>query len=102
MTREFARTARADEQVHGGFRWIVSGSPWLLASVLAVVTACLADLIASPPWPRTAALGLLAGLAVFFGLVHGTAWSLVFFVLEKLPRPLRVAIFPLAGLGAGL
>ena len=102
MTREFARTARADEQVHGGFRWIVSGSPWLLASVLAVVTACLADLIASPPWPRTAALGLLAGLAVFFGLVHGTAWSLVFFALEKLPRPLRVAIFPLAGLGAGL
>ncbi|HKU38079.1 MAG TPA: sulfatase-like hydrolase/transferase [Polyangiales bacterium] len=102
MTRELRRTARADEQIQGGFDWVVRGSPWLLASALAVIAACLTDLLAYPPWPLAGAVGLVVGLAIFFGLLHGALWSLAFFLLEKLPGPLRAAIFPLAAGAAGL
>jgi arylsulfatase A-like enzyme len=101
MTREFARTARADERARGELKWIAGESPWVAASVLAVSIACLTDLISLPPWPRPGALALLAGLAVFFGLVHGSLWSLAWVLVGKLPTPLRVMFWPVAGTSAG-
>jgi len=102
MTREFVRTARADERVRGDLRWIFGDSPWLAASVIAVLTACLGDLIAAPTWPRAGAIALLSGLAVLFGLIHGCVWSLAWILVGKLPTPLRIAIWPLAGTTAGV
>lgn len=102
MTREFATLARSDARVRGAARWITSDSPWLAASVLAVISACLADVIAVKPWPLAGSLALLAGLAVFYALVHGLLWSAGWVVVSKLPPRLRAALWPLAGTAAGV
>ncbi len=77
-------------------------NPWPLASLIAIAIACLTDLIAAPGWPRPAALALLAGLAVFLGLVQGALWALAFALFARLPKPLRIAIWPLAGAATGV
>src|SRR5262245_20506312 len=90
------------EPTDGALRWIAKRSPWPLASMTAVVLVCLADLSWPTPWPKASSVGLLAGLALWFGLVQGALWSLAFNVIGKLPPRLRIAIWPLAGTAAGV
>lgn len=102
MARELLRTERADEQVHGKLRWIFGGSPWLAASVLAVLIACSADLATGTPAARAGAVALLVGLSMLFGLFHGVLWSSAWALVAKLPRWVRIAIWPVAGTSAGV
>ncbi len=104
MTREFVRTTRAhaQEDVRSDLRWVFRDSPWLAASVIAVLAACATDLLSASPLPRAASVGLLAGLAVLFGLLHGCLWSAAWLLVSHLPRPLRIAIWPVAGTSAGV
>src|ERR1700755_2038826 len=102
MARELLRTERADEQVRGKLRWIFGASPWLAASVLAVLIACAADLVTGTPAARAGAVALVVGLSVLFRLFHGVLWSAAWALIAMLPKWARVAIWPLAGTSAGV
>lgn len=101
MNRAKAAAARAPAQGSGVWTWIFSTSPWLWASMLAVALACTVDLVVIRPEPRASAVALLAGLALFIGLLHGVAVSVLWVFVGKLPGRWRDGFWPVAGAAAG-
>ena len=96
------RPGTARRHLHGAASWIFSRSPWPSASILALGLLCTADLL-SPPRPISAAFaGYLMALTLFVALLHGTLWSLTFWCVRRLPRPLAWAFWPLVSFACGI
>ncbi|HEY2733893.1 MAG TPA: sulfatase-like hydrolase/transferase, partial [Polyangiales bacterium] len=69
-----------------GASWIVSRSPWLSASVFALLLICAVDL-AYPFRPFEPAFGFyLIALATMVGLLHGVIWSAAFWTFRRCRR----------------
>jgi arylsulfatase A-like enzyme len=79
---------------------MLTRSPWLSASLLALALLCTFDLL----WPaRRVSLGFLAGLIALglpLALLHGLLWSLVFWLVRRvIPRGAWMFWFALSGAG---
>jgi arylsulfatase A-like enzyme len=71
--------------VRGALRWVFVESPWLWASVLALWVCCARELLMpARAVPREFPAYLLA-LASVVALLHGIAWSSVFWLFRQLP-----------------
>jgi hypothetical protein len=96
------RPARARRHLQGAASWIFSRSPWPSASILALALLCVVDLLL-PPRPIGAPFAVyLMALALFVALIHGTLWSLTFWCVRRLPRPLAWAFWPIVSFACGI
>lgn len=80
--------------------WIFAKSPWLLASLFALLLCCARDLVypARPFQPPF--VGYLLALCVALGLLHGALVSLVLWLVSRLPRRAAWALWSLASCAA--
>jgi len=66
--------------------WIFSASPWLCASVVALVLCCLRDLLYPPRAVPVRFLGYYGALLLVVALLHGVLVSAAFWLGSRLPR----------------
>jgi hypothetical protein len=81
---------------------MVTRSPWLGASVLALAVLCASDLV----WPvRPVSVGFVAALTalgVTLALLHGFCWSLAWWLVRRLRWPLVLLVWPALCLAGGV
>jgi hypothetical protein len=83
------------------FSWVFTESPWLGASVLALIAVCSFDL-AWPPIRASALFYLfLIGLGLPVALLNGVAWSTAIVVLRRAPARVALLFWPAVSLMAG-
>jgi len=83
-----------------GWAWVLAKSPWLPASVFALLLCCARDL-AYPHRPfQTPFVGYLLGLCVALGLFHGALVSVVLWAVSRLPTRLSRAVWLFASLAS--
>jgi arylsulfatase A-like enzyme len=102
---KFSRILRTGVRVSwrpkGATRWVLSCSPWLSASVIALALLCAADCAWPPSRPPAAFVGYLLLLAIALGLVHGSLWSLGFWLVRRLMPRAAFLFWPAISLSMG-
>ena len=74
--------------VRGAARWVLSESPWLWASVLALWVCCVRELLAPARAVPREFLAYLLALSSVVALLHGLAWSATLWLFRQLPAVL--------------
>jgi hypothetical protein len=81
---------------------MVTRSPWLGASLLALALLCASDLV----WPlrplSAAFLAALAALGATLALLNGLCWSLAWWLVRRLRRPFSTLFWLALSLAAGV
>jgi hypothetical protein len=94
MRQDFGTQVRPPARFPDAAVWMVTRSPWLGASVLALAALCASDLV----WPaRPVGIGFIAALTalgVMLALLHGLCWSLAWWLVRRLRPPLARLFWP--------